>query len=563
MNDIVKKSIAIALTVSIFAQSTLLASSLGDILLENTTYAGSWEDPSSGIKYHSGGGIKIKFKSDSQSFPPWIKGSVPGIKAGCNGISIDGGFVSLLGLDDIETQLKDAGAAFAWGILIGLAYSLPGVSDVFAKIQKWARQIQQLLQNACSIGQDFSKNSKAAEGLKTGLQDAANNLGFQEAKTFLSSHEGKVTAVDDFFNGLNDPAKQKEVAEVVGKWFGVMFGSNGKTQCKSSGPVGQNGCQSSQPNVSVATYEEIPMHELLSTTNGKVSLNEAQILNIKLTLMFFGDIAMQDESRNAIAELFDTGTNKISGDIAKAKAKKMLGEGASMGVAKFSLIKETLDEQKTVDVLINGSSEALYIPNYKLAVLKLPQKNANSITYFNLIKEIKPGFETHSNLKLEWGGFYEEGLKQIVGMLNKTILGDANQIVNISQEERTINTDAKYVPVLVPQLNKYVRELRRAASTDMNKKFQVEELTRRIARVNASLATYGLVKELEDRVRQSAYGTQEQKTIFLEYLKQIERISKSVTLKIEEQYTTDKNINAILDREVKELVDSAKRATLK
>ena len=117
---------------SLLTQPVLAASSdLGGILLKNTTYAGSWEDPSSGMKYYTGGGIRIKFKGANTSYTPWIKGSAPNYSIGCNGISLNGGFVSLLGLSDIEDQLKDAGAAFAWGILTGLAYSLPAISDVF------------------------------------------------------------------------------------------------------------------------------------------------------------------------------------------------------------------------------------------------------------------------------------------------------------------------------------------------------------------------------------------------------------------------------------------------
>ena len=61
------------------------------------------------------------------------KGTVPNYSIGCNGISLSGGYIGLLGLSDIEEQLKDSGAAFAWGILSGLAYSLPVISDVLQK----------------------------------------------------------------------------------------------------------------------------------------------------------------------------------------------------------------------------------------------------------------------------------------------------------------------------------------------------------------------------------------------------------------------------------------------
>ena len=48
-------------------------SDLSSILLKNSTYAGTWEDPTSGMKYVTGGGIKIKFKGTTDTYTPWIK----------------------------------------------------------------------------------------------------------------------------------------------------------------------------------------------------------------------------------------------------------------------------------------------------------------------------------------------------------------------------------------------------------------------------------------------------------------------------------------------------------
>ncbi len=51
----------------------LQATDLSSILLKNSTYAGTWEDPTSGMKYVTGGGIKIKFKSATNNYTPWVK----------------------------------------------------------------------------------------------------------------------------------------------------------------------------------------------------------------------------------------------------------------------------------------------------------------------------------------------------------------------------------------------------------------------------------------------------------------------------------------------------------
>lgn len=101
------------------------------------------------------------------SYPePIFNVSPPQISAGCNGLSIKGMFASIISLTQMEEQLKNAGASIAWGIVVGLIYSLPGIGAAFRMIDTWAKKIQQLLANACQMGQQIAQFAVKESGIK-------------------------------------------------------------------------------------------------------------------------------------------------------------------------------------------------------------------------------------------------------------------------------------------------------------------------------------------------------------------------------------------------------------
>lgn len=109
--------------------------------------------------------VYFRFGAGGAYPSPIINVSPPRISAGCNGLSLKGMFASIIGLDQLEEQLKNAGASLAWGIVVGLIYSLPGIGAAFRMIDTWAKKIQQLLANACQSGQMIAQNM-FGDGLK-------------------------------------------------------------------------------------------------------------------------------------------------------------------------------------------------------------------------------------------------------------------------------------------------------------------------------------------------------------------------------------------------------------
>jgi len=567
MKELYKRSVALFLAATMLSPVIVSASSLSDILLTNSTYSGTWEDPSSGIKYATGGGIKIKFKSTSNGFAPWTKGRTPTYNVGCNGISLEGGFLALLGLDDIESQLKDAGAAFAWGILIGLAYSLPAVSDVFAKIQKWARTMQALLQNACSIGSNLTKGATGAEKFNFELQDGAIKEGFGKAKDFLDSIDTKMEAVDDFVACNGDAACKGKKGNTISHWFAEKLDSSLVDAKKNA--LGASSATMSKVKTAIsdtgAYYKEVGLHELLKTDSTYISITEEEILNIKLALTFFGDLVLSNESRAFIAKFFnDDGT--VNDDSVKSVAKEMLASSLKIEKASYELLSPQINDiAKVSELLINGSKDEIFIPNYKVGILIVPVKKDGSekSTYTFLFKDIKTGFESHENLKFEWGGFYKEGLVQIKKALNKSKGGKADVLFAIPTNSDDVKTDKDKVPVLIPAIATHIYNLRLAVKTDSSKAFSAGEMARKLAQVNAALATNGLVSEISSRVRKASLASTSQRELFIAFLKQIEGISLNVLEEVKKTYKQDKDISTMLTDEIEHILNSSKKGALK
>ena len=146
----IKRGISLITVFSILGISipTDLSANIFDDAMKSVNKARSWN--SNGTSNYYMGSVYVRFASPAP--PPIIKVSAPEIQASCSGINIKGMFVSLLNLDQLGQMLQNAGASLAWGIAVGLIYSLPGIANAFKMINDWAKRIQQILGNACQSG---------------------------------------------------------------------------------------------------------------------------------------------------------------------------------------------------------------------------------------------------------------------------------------------------------------------------------------------------------------------------------------------------------------------------
>jgi len=152
----------------------------------------------------------------------------------CSGADFDAGMLSMLNLNTFGDMLSQAGTSIAWGIMIGLVYSLPGIGDAFQKLNEWARMFQQLISNSCLIGtqlgQDwgskiFHKESNDAQG-----EEVASGAvsGFEEAYKYFLNYIEKTGRLKNFFGAIpygplyEGGWTDTETADLIATLFGVI-----------------------------------------------------------------------------------------------------------------------------------------------------------------------------------------------------------------------------------------------------------------------------------------------------------------------------------------------------
>ena len=199
-------------------------------VMSNIQMPGSFE--AGGRNIYSGGSMSMRIDT---STPPVMTYQPPSLRVSCSGMDFNAGLISILNLDMIQDLLEQGGTSLAWGLLIGLAYSLPTVSNVFEKIQKYTRWMQQLQGNACQIGKNLGaslggtikesyQNKQKSEDVASGdagtTVEAQRNIWDSPAKFGKSTRGNLVydTLVD---LGIMDDETLKAAMGIFGtiEWF--------------------------------------------------------------------------------------------------------------------------------------------------------------------------------------------------------------------------------------------------------------------------------------------------------------------------------------------------------
>jgi hypothetical protein len=150
-----------------------------------------------GRNIFSGGSMSMRIDN---TIPPTMTFQPPSLRVSCSGMDFNAGLISILNLDMIQQILEQGGTSLAWGLLIGLAYSLPTVSNVLEKIQKYTRWMQMLEGNICEIGKNIG--TSLGESIGEGFQHD------KKASDVASGAAGTmVEAIKDIWNNPDQFAK--------------------------------------------------------------------------------------------------------------------------------------------------------------------------------------------------------------------------------------------------------------------------------------------------------------------------------------------------------------------
>lgn len=502
----------------------------------NATSASQWKDPGTGVTYYSGPNYEYRFNATGNSMVPWVQFQLPSAKIGCNGLSIKGGFMALLGLKDIKVQLTNSGPTFAWGVLTTIEVSMPSVAAVFQKIQKWTRAIQSLLQNACQAGKNFGNMLKKDYGFGT-FESNIVNEGADKILGWMDSFEEKVQSIADIGDDDHNATKKALTTDKLHRIgsgvsflsmnFGRMMG-----QCT-------NAELDNRKKVDFTAKDIIINKKVQNCSlDQKDTEFENKALSYMLSRLFFGELVVTPESLTPIMEKFTP-----NGQFDKESTKRDLTSVVVQSEAPFGEIEYTLlppvvaDPRRAAVYLIHGSDAKYSIPNTKAVYIKYRSDEASLGSYvgdanasvegsgeifssqdasgasYDLV-EIRAIYTTRATDgstvdDIEWKGLVKESKENILKYLENALkakLGDtytSNYFGDIPVPNVDLN--ATTTPLLVSGMGSYLNTLSQAA-IEKGSIAHVLPLVDMLAKYNAELFAEQLLSQIKKQVEEAESG---------------------------------------------------------
>jgi len=536
--------------INVFVLTVLLleqthANDLKDMVNSASVRSSEWQSPATGSKYFYSGSYEFTFKK-SNSYAPWINvggGDGTLFKAGCNGFSMGDMFVSMLNLNDIKDQLSDAGAQLAWGVMIGMISSMPIIKETFASIQKWARAIQDLLQNACAIGQNLSKGSVFGP-LTNAISGATTDVGkkIHEADKGIAGFIDSSTTWIDSLDTTHDSnatkkAKDGEKGSAAKKIIALLKGTNGRTARQIAGEF----TSSSLPKASsknalfigdMDTFLEdgqIGGKTFISNSSARTALKTRVLLN----LIFVGDVALSKVGLEMITDVCDCtgGTCKINPTkIAKAAVEHVASGDKGKDDKAFVVLAPIINNPtKAADAIVNGFTEEsssnkdssgnslsgdgyCKVYNYKIALgdftytaKPVTSSDGNTtgspskktVRFLSLISSKV----TSSSLKLEWEGALKESYKLIKYKVQQKSGITGN--LGLFEGEPITASPSTIIPVVIPGASKYFDIIASIEKKDRQETGYTASLKELLAQYNAYLFSKSFFNSLLAKIESS------------------------------------------------------------
>ncbi|HAK87634.1 MAG: hypothetical protein A2X55_08925 [Nitrospirae bacterium GWB2_47_37] len=188
---------------------------------------GVYKSPSSATM--SLGSVSFRLKNDVLGKPAFSV-TPPRAAISCSGMDFDAGMISMLNLDVFEQLLSQGGASLSWGIMIGMVYSLPGVSESWQKLQEYARLGQKIFQSPCEMGKLIGADigakiwdKEAAQKSSQKVTDGTTSV-FAEAMKKIAKHLEVGDFVQTFPYGSLQKAgiTDKDIQDLLASWFGIL-----------------------------------------------------------------------------------------------------------------------------------------------------------------------------------------------------------------------------------------------------------------------------------------------------------------------------------------------------
>lgn len=438
----------------------------------------SWTDGGGG-KYLYGGDFTYRFKRNT-IFKPILEIKPPGITAGCNGVSVSGGFIHFLGLDEIKQQLQSAGQGAMMGVVVGIVYSLPGIADAFDKVQKYVRMLQQILSGSCQASAAATK--QWIDGQRKAAKDNPTNLGYENTVgEIFNSLNSTVDGWTDSLNQGPDILKDKIV--------GIL----GTSKQEKKAPTGQAAiicnqtCQLAKANAGTDIKNFVQQHATAGQTYADGTINNMNELirdserlrGFLFSVVFLGyyaldatefpkELTKEDYAAQLVQQMNTGGT---------PQAKPVYQRGLFFNATNSS-------GKQAVDILLHGvgsSAEPIKMPKIKLRVY-YSETNSSTGEYSDITSAVLFGKQEHaedaSGFEYDWQGLIPAGQTYLQGI-----------IFNGS-------TSAPTIPSVFPGMSRYVTVLKtqhRAGQSDA----YINSLITLLATKNAVMLLQSIVNEMQ------------------------------------------------------------------
>lgn len=562
-----KKRVISFCTAAVLALSSAAASaeSIKDVIYQNATGAGQWTDPGSGQQFFYGGNYAFRFKNHGV-YAPWFNVGSPEVAVGCNGLSISGGFLSLLGLDDIENQLKDAGAEFAWGVVMTIKSSLPVVAEVFEAIQAWARTIQNLLQNACQMGQQAGK-AMGMDKMFTSVFDDETEGGSNgdSAIGLLKSESEKLTkSAEKVDEWVNDPAKKFKLTDTVSKDVDHVRNAGGGVSFFSY-IFGRFFRDDPSKPLNISSTGEVLSGNAPFLQNASGEQWDQAVLRYKIARLLFGELAVKGQSLAALTKVFD-GSGQFDAEALKAQIKAgYYNAGTPAEWSGPVLLAPKMDAKTAALAMMKGfsaldgsvdgcSGDTCRIDSNRVIYLSLKTKSTSGSQSTHLKVVALVSDQTGTPSSLTWRGFYLESLEAINYLVKQKVMKVKPSYVFYegNTQTSTMAPGSVSAPLMMPSIHKYIGIIAKLEMRFGQETATTMNLKRMLAKMNAYLsarqlagAFEGLLQEVMTDPKTSG-GKEEAQNLKL-LMDRTHEISSAIVLELDEQAKNDDKIKAFVD----------------
>lgn len=507
-----------------------------------STDFGTWDSPRTGNKYFYGGSYRFAFKGAGR-MQPLFQGEPPSMKVGCNGFSLRGGFLALLGISEIKQLLSSSGATLAWGIMMGLEYTMPGLAKVFNTLRQYAREIQQLLGNMCNLGQMLGRSS----GINAQMNSLTNNLTGDLNSVFENLNNGLVGMGENIKKGF-DLSPTNDCSHKTGAAQAQCLNQVGMSSSTAAAKISNTNSLSLTSMAIGATSKKLdkPTNTIYISKlssfldDGKIGSraivsNSTELENIKATVLlgrlFFGDMAtpvstleyvmkLTNDSANGDSSI-KTGSFPLDPDKAvkqlTAKVSEQVQEEKFEGMSRIQPVINSAEQ--VAKALIDGitaetqidycSASSCQIPDSYIYLMDVALKADanNSSDAAQVIGNVWDSSKS-SSLEVKWEGGYLESLK-VIRFKVQQLSGYTPSVPTTTETSISTKapnaTDIK-IPLLLPNIQKYMQNIAMLEKRSKGETPYTAQLKSILARYNAYFFATSMTDLITGRVL-DALGT--------------------------------------------------------